>query len=326
MPKTAVIIPNYNGIKYLKACLNSLKRQSVSDFDIIVVDNDSTDGSAYIIEKEYPEIKLIKMTENLGFSAAVNAGIKACRKHDYVILLNNDTVAGVHFVEELERCIEKDERIFSCQAKMLRNDQPKLLDDGGDFYCALGWAFARGKDRPASSLREDTDIFYSCAGAAIYRVSILKEIGIFDDRQFAYLEDCDIGWRARIHGYRNVFASRSVVKHVGSASSGSRHNEFKVKNSAPNSIYIIYKNMPILQIIINIPFLLAGFLIKTLFFTVKGLGVVYVKGLRKGFSMCLNIKNRGRKVRFAGKNFRYYLKIQLELWINTLRKVIFLFK
>ena len=102
--------------------------------------------------------------------------------------------------------------------------------------------------------------------------------------------------------------------------------EFKVKNSAPNSIYIIYKNMPILQIIINIPFLLAGFLIKTLFFTVKGLGVVYVKGLRKGFSMCLNIKNRGRKVRFAGKNFRYYLKIQLELWINILRKVIFLFK
>ena len=105
----------------------------------------------------------------------------------------------------------------------------------------------------------------TCGGAAIYRKKIMEKIGYFDEEHFAYLEDTDIGYRARIYGYENWYAPDAVVYHVGSGTSGSRYNHFKTRYSSRNNIYLIYKNMPLLQIILNLPFLVAGFLIKFLF-------------------------------------------------------------
>ena len=124
------------------------------------------------------------------------------------------------------------------------------------------------RDRSYSHTKK---IFAACGGAAIYRRKIFEEIGFFDEEHFAYLEDIDIGYRAKIYGYHNVFEPSAIVYHAGSASSGSKYNEFKVNFSSRNSVYIVRKNMPLFQIVVNLPFLAVGFLIKTLFFVKKGL-------------------------------------------------------
>ncbi len=316
--KVSIVIPNYNGIRFIKNCLLSLEKQTENQFDIIIVDNASTDGSVELIKQEFSPAKLLELDKNYGFCKAVNEGIKLSNTK-YVILLNNDTVVQESFVEELVRAIEQSDNIFSCSAKMLQLYDKELIDDAGDFYCALGWAFARGKSKPATEYNENSQIFAACAGAAIYRRAVFEQIGYFDEEHFAYLEDIDIGYRARIFGYKNLYAANAIVYHAGSGVSGSRHNEFKVKLASKNSIYLIHKNMPILQIILNLPLLILGFIIKTLFFAKKGFGTTYVKGLRKGIQMSA----KSKKVKFQVRNIGNYVIIQWELWINIIKRFVY---
>lgn len=317
---TTVVIPNYNGIEYLKNCIDSLLKGTRVP-KIIVVDNGSTDGSRELIETGYPQIRLILFSENKGFDAAVNAGIRAADT-GYVFLLNNDTVVDKACVEELENAMEGRDRLFCAGAKMINMRFPEKIDDAGDFYCALGWAFARGKDKDASGYQKPGRIFSACAGAALYRRELFETIGYFDEEHFAYLEDIDIGYRANIMGYRSEYAPKAVVYHAGSGFSGSRHNPFKVDLTARNSIYLIYKNMPVLQILLNLPFLLAGYLIKFLFFLKKGMGRVYLRGIVKGLRLSFSGEGRKNKVKFRGKNLPHYLYIQWELWAGMVRRII----
>lgn len=319
MAKTTVVIPNYNGIKYIDGCLRSLYKGSVHP-EIILVDNGSTDGSLSLVKEKYPLVKVIEFTENTGFSKAVNAGIRMART-EYVLLLNNDTVSGQEMMACLEKAMDDDPGIFSAGAKMISLHDRNKLDGAGDFYCALGWAYARGKDKPVDSYDKEGRIFSACAGAAIYRRGLFDKIGYFDENHFAYLEDIDIGYRANIYGYPNKYAPEAEVFHAGSAVSGSRHNEFKVKLSARNSIYLIYKNMPFLQIIINFPLLLAGYLIKFLFFSLKGMGGAYGKGLLEGIKLSVSGEGRKNKVKFRIRNIKNYLWIQGQLWTNILLRL-----
>ena len=125
--------------------------------------------------------------------------------------------------------------------------------------------------------------FSACAGAAIYSNDILKRIGLLDDNFFAYLEDVDLSYRARLYGYNIKTCFTARCYHLGSATSGSKYNEFKVRTSARNNIYLIYKNMPYIQILINIFPLFIGVLIKQIFFAMKGFGLDYFFGLFDGF-------------------------------------------
>lgn len=318
--KATVVIPNYNGIRYLKDCLDALRKQSSQEFDVLVVDNGSTDGSFELL-MEYSEVKKLRFEENKGFCGAVNAGIQMAES-EYVILLNNDTQVRADFVKALIAAIEQDPKIFSVSAKMLNMQKPELVDDAGDLYCAFGWAFARGKGKPAKDYAACCSIFSACGGAAIYRKSVFDEIGLFDEKHFAYLEDLDLGYRARIHGYRNLYEPRAEVLHAGSGFSGSRYNAFKVNLSSANSVYVIGKNMPLLQILVNLPFLIIGFVIKILFFLLKGLGITYIKGLGRGFTLCFSKEGRARRVRFGWKHLGNYFLIQLELWWNILLRFI----
>ncbi|MBQ9549211.1 MAG: glycosyltransferase family 2 protein [Lachnospiraceae bacterium] len=315
MNEVTVIIPNYRGEKFIADCLSSLFSQSVKDFDIIVVDNASGDGSTDIIKKDFPSVGLIVLDDNYGFSRAVNEGLKASGT-PFVILLNNDTRADKYFVEKLLLAIKEDERIFSVSSKMLQMAAPGRIDGAGDLYSAFGWAFARGKDRRADAFSKRCDVFAACGGAAIYRRSILDEIGWFDEFHFAYLEDVDIGYRARIMGYRNTYEPEALVYHYGSGVSGSRYNDFKVRLSARNNMYIIMKNMPTPQIILNLPFLLTGFGLKALFFIFKGYGRAYLSGIKRGYLLC----REGRKFPYSPENFGNYARIQLELILNMFRR------
>ena len=317
--KTTVIIPNYNGMQFLETCLSSLREQEHM-FETILVDNASSDNSIAYVRENFPEVQVIAAGENEGFSAAVNRGIKAATT-PYVLLLNNDTSVKRDFVKNLETSLDNKKDYFGIQAKMCMMSEPERMDDAGDLYCALGWAFALGKGKPQQNYNCFYQVFAPCAGAAIYRKEVMDEIGFFDEAHFAYLEDIDIAYRAKIAGYKNGFCPDAVVLHVGSGSSGSRYNAFKVRLAARNSIYLIYKNMPFLQILINFPFLLFGFLVKMAFFVKKGFGKEYVKALLEGFSMTKNPNICHKKVKFKWKNFGSYVKIQLELWIGMVRRV-----
>ena len=313
--EVSVVIPNFNGIAFLDSVLASLEGQTLNNFEVILVDNGSTDGSCSFVTANYPWVHLIELSENFGFCGAVNAGIRAA-KAPYVLLLNNDTEVKEDFVEEMLAAIRRHKNAFSCGARMVQYHDRDKLDDVGNYYCALGWSFARGRGKDIHAYETEDRIFSACAGAAIYRKKILEKIGYFDEEHFAYLEDTDIGYRARIYGYENWYAPKAIVYHVGSGTSGSRYNQFKTRYSSRNNIYLIYKNMPFLQIILNFPFLAAGFLIKFLFFAVKGMGKEYAAGIKNGFS--ISMKNK--KVPFRIKHLPNYCKIQLELWINIIRR------
>ena len=313
--EVSVVIPNFNGIAFLDSVLASLEGQTLSNFEVILVDNGSTDGSCSFVTANYPWVHLIELSENFGFCGAVNAGIRAA-KAPYVLLLNNDTEVKEDFVEEMLAAIRRHKNAFSCGARMVQYHDRDRLDDVGNYYCALGWSFARGRGKDIHAYETEDKIFSACAGAAIYRKKILEKIGYFDEEHFAYLEDTDIGYRARIYVYENWYAPKAIVYHVGSGTSGSRYNQFKTRYSSRNNIYLIYKNMPLLQIILNLPFLAAGFLIKFLFFAIKGMGKEYAAGIKNGFS--ISMKNQ--KVPFRIKHLPNYCKIQLELWINIIRR------
>ena len=323
--KVTIVIPNYNGKKFLKDCLKSLGKQTIKA-PVIIVDNASSDGSVKYVKQliseqpsKYPEVVIKELATNTGFAHAVNVGIEMADS-EFILLLNNDTVSEETMTERLLGTIEKSSRIFSVGAKMLSMKNPDVIDDAGDLYCALGWAFSPGRDKDSKSYSKRASITSACAGAAIYRKDVLEQIGMFDDAHFCYLEDVDVGYRARIYGYRNVFEPSAVVYHAGSGTSGSRHNAFKEELMASNSIYFIYKNMPVLQIVINLPLLIAGILIKQAYFAKKKLGMAYAKGLLKGISKVLN--NRDKKVIYDIKNMGNYITLEIELLVNCIRRLV----
>lgn len=320
MAEITVVIPNYNGIRFLKGCLEAVLQQveTTPAYEVIVVDNGSTDGSRELIAQYFPTVRLEALQENTGFCHAVNVGIGKSRAK-YVLLLNNDTKVKNDFVLELYREIEKREKAFSVSAKMLMWDRPELIDDAGDRYCVLGWAYGRGKGKSAAAYNHPCEIFSACGGAAIYRRSVFEEIGLFDEAHFAYLEDLDIGYRARLRGYRNYYAPSAEVVHYGSASSGSRYNEWKTGLAAANSVYVIQKNMPLIQRVLNFPFLLTGFLVKYLFFCKKRMGSVYCKGLMEGWTKSRAARGREKCVRFRMRYLHNYIAVQAQLYMNLLR-------
>ena len=314
--KVTIIIPNYNGKHFMESCLASLQEQTCKNFEILVVDNASSDGSVEYMKGHYPEIKVIALDKNYGFSRAVNVGIKHSRT-PFVILLNNDTTVDPHYVEEMLKAIEKSPKIFSVSSKMIQMYHPELIDSAGDLYTILGWGVCRGSGRPISNYTETDEIFTACAGAAIYRRSAFARIGYFDENHFAYLEDIDVGYRAKIYGYKNMYCPTALVYHVGSGTSGSKYNAFKVRLSSRNNIYLCYKNMPLLQLILNAVPITLGYLVKCGFFLKIGFFKDYIEGIREG----LKTANKQKKVPFKLRHLPNYIKIEIELIQHTISYV-----
>ena len=309
--KVTVVIPNYNGLKFMEPCFAALEAQSEKDFDVLVVDNGSTDGSVeWLKESGIPSVFL---PENIGFPGAVNIGIKKAET-PYVILLNNDTEPKPDYIREMIRMIERSPKIFSVSSRIIQLHHKELMDDAGDMYSLLGWAFQRGVGQPVAGYKKPCRVFAACAAAAIYRREVFEEIGYFDESHFAYLEDVDVGYRARIYGYDNVYCPAAELYHVGSGTSGSKYNSFKVKLAARNNLYLNYKNMPLLQLLFNLPFLLIGTGIKYLFFKKMDFAADYAEGFLEG------IKTLGKckKVPFRAEHIGNYLQIEWELFTGTL--------
>ena len=171
--EVSVIIPNFNGIAFLDSVLGSLEGQTLKNFEVILVDNGSADGSCSFVSANYPWVHIIELPDNFGFCRAVNEGIKAA-KAPYVLLLNNDTEVKEDFVEQMLLAIRRHKNAFSCAARMVQYHDRDKLDDAGNYYCALGWSFARGKGKNIDLYQKEEKIFSACGGRSEVQLFIVK--------------------------------------------------------------------------------------------------------------------------------------------------------
>jgi len=241
--KVSVVIPTWNGRHYLTDCLQSLQRQSYPPDEIIVVDNGSTDGTREFLAEGYPDIFLIPVGINLGFSRAVNIGIGAA-SGEIIVLLNNDTVCTPAWLEEIVKAAEAHPEVASFASKVVFRDKPNIIDSVGDEYTPWGMVFNRGHgEADVGQYENEKEVFGPCAAAAAYRASLFTEAGIFDENFFAYYEDIDLAFRARLRGYRCLYVPRAVVYHHYSGSYG------EVSKLGREEVYLhltalLIKNMP----------------------------------------------------------------------------------
>lgn len=239
-----VVIPNWNGADLILECLGSLANQT-QPHTVIVVDNGSTDNSIALIEKQYPNVLILKNKVNLGFAGGVNVGITYALKQnaEYVALFNNDAVAESSWLKLLVVAAEKDAPSGIVTGKLLRSDHKKI-DSTGECYSIWGMPFPRARDEIDDGAWDNSDyVFGASGGASLYRAKMLEQIGIFDKKFFAYYEDSDISWRAQLAGWKVLYEPRALAYHKISATS-SRHGNFTRYHATKNFYILYFKNMP----------------------------------------------------------------------------------
>ncbi len=237
----SVIVPNWNGMRFLPICIGALRTQTYRDFETIIVDDGSTDGSQEFIRREFPDTRLIALDKNRGFAHAANEGIRAARG-DIVILLNNDTEADAHWLEEISRSLEQNPQAGMVACKLKLFDRRDHLHSAGDFYRVDGIPGNRGVWEKDSGQYDDArGIFGGCGGAVAYRKAMLDEIGLLDEALGSYCEDVDLNWRARLAAYQVAYAPRAIVYHHISATGGGPIASFA---DGRNFIWVLAKNYP----------------------------------------------------------------------------------
>jgi GT2 family glycosyltransferase len=242
-PKVTVVIPNWNTKRWLPGCLDGLRAQRYQDFQVILVDNGSTDGSVAFVRQHYPQVRILTFARNKGFAPAVNAGIQQSHSK-YVALLNADTVPRPNWLLCLVEAMEQSPPGVGCLAsKMLRLGDPDVIDDAGDILSWYGVARKRGLGEPADSYNKAEQVFSACAGAALYRRTFLEDVGGFDESFVSYLEDIDLGLRGHLLGYRCLYVPGAEVLHQshGSGIARSRYVYLMTRNR----LKLLTKNIPL---------------------------------------------------------------------------------
>jgi GT2 family glycosyltransferase len=279
VPRITVVIPNWNGKEFLEVCLPSLRKQEFEDFEVIVVDNGSEDGSREFVEANFPEARFILLGKNRGFSAAANTGVRASGS-ELVALLNNDTRQEAGWLSALARAADSHPEAGSFASRMLDLHDPGLLDGAGDALRKSGLPYRIGHgERDRGQYDEPRHIFGACAAAALYRREMLDEIGAFDEDFFAYCEDGDLSFRAQLAGYRCLYAPDAVVYHVGSASSGGKRSATATRLGTRNGILLLVKNLPSPLVWPTLPCVAAGQLLRLLTAIATGTLGAHLAGL-----------------------------------------------
>lgn len=251
-PWVRVIIVNYNAAPYLQACVDSLAAQTLRDFEAVIVDNASTDGSADSLRLPDQRFTLIRSPQNVGFAAANNLGAQGCDA-PWIATLNPDTVAEPNWLEEMRAGVVRHPGIHMFGATLLSAADPGIVDGFGDALSIAGIAWRRGAGRPVASLPEsDAEAFSPCAAAALYCRRSFEDAGRFDESFFCYLEDVDLGFRLRLAGARCLQLRRAIVQHHGSAITGAM-SEFTLFHTFRNRLWLIFKNMPPLLLFVALP-------------------------------------------------------------------------
>lgn len=255
MPLVSVIILTWNGRRFLDDCLGSLATQTLREFEVVLVDNGSNDGSAAYVRAAYPWVRLVELSENVGFAEGNNRGLEMA-EGEFIVTLNNDTKAGPRLLEELLQPALQDSGVGMIAAKMLNFFETGRIDSVGVKAAVNGMGYNIGVGELDSGQYDaPAEVFGPCAGAALYRRTMLDEVGFFDSDFFAYYEDLDLAWRCRLAGWRCVTAPRAEVLHVHSATSG-KMSPFTLYHVQRNKWFTIVKNWPLMLLLRRLPLIL----------------------------------------------------------------------
>ncbi|MCZ7570994.1 MAG: glycosyltransferase family 2 protein [Ardenticatenaceae bacterium] len=241
-PSISVVIPTRKGRAWLPDCIAGLRAQTLPPAEILVVDNGSRDGSAAWLAAQ-PDLRLITNRENVGFAAAANQGLCAATA-PFVALLNDDTRPDPRWLAALLAPMLANERVGACASLLVFANQPAMVQSAGITIDRAAIAWDRLGGRPVGEAQQAGEIFGASGGAALYRRAMLDEIGLFDERFFAYLEDVDLAWRAQTAGWRCAYVPDALVYHLTSATSG-EGSPFKKQLLGRNKVWLVAKNAPL---------------------------------------------------------------------------------
>jgi GT2 family glycosyltransferase len=220
VPRLSVIILNYDGRRWLPACLDAvLSQRDAPDYETILVDNKSTDGSVELARTSYPSIRLIETGANLGFAAGNNAGARVAAG-EWLVFLNNDTVADPGWLASLWAAHLAHPEFALITSKLVFLHDASIVDSAGDGYLRAGGAFKHGHGGPAASFDQSREVFGACGGAFMIARDVFEALGGFDARFFMVYEDVDLSYRARLRGHRVWYAADAIVRHAGSGTLG----------------------------------------------------------------------------------------------------------
>jgi GT2 family glycosyltransferase len=258
--RVTVVVPNWNGERFLDTCLSALRRQTYREFETVLVDNGSSDGSVAFVEENFPEVRIVRLPENGGFTAAVNAGIEASET-EHVVLLNNDTEVDSRWLEALVRAADSRPEVGLFASKLVDFRDRRLLDGVGDALRKTGLPYRIGHgELDRGQFDEEALVFGACAAAALYRREVFDDIGLFDEDFFSNCEDGDVSFRAQLAGYRCLCVPSSVVYHIGSASTGGKRSATNTRLGTQNGINLLVKNLPVSLVWRILPSVVAGHL------------------------------------------------------------------
>ena len=241
MTKISIIIPHLDGKHHLDDCFQSLRNQSFTDFETILADNGSTDGTQAYVHEQYPEVTLLELGENRGFTGACNAGYAAATG-DIIILLNNDTEVDPNWLREIDAAFELHPNVGAIASKMMLFDRRDHFHTAGDYYRVDGIPGNRGVwQKDVGQYNQVETVFGACGGSSAYRRTMIEEIGFLDGDFFFSCEDVDIAWRANLAGWRVLYVPTAIVYHKLKATGGSTVGSYY---DGRNFLYLIWKNYP----------------------------------------------------------------------------------
>ena len=241
-PMVSIIVVTWNGRDLLGSCLESLCRQRYADREIVLVDNGSVDGSAQFVLDEFPEVRIVVLAENRGFTGGATAGLEAC-SGEFIALLNDDAQADEHWLGNLLHAMHGDPRIGICASKILRADNG-TIDSAGDGLTTWGVGYKRGLGKDVSCYSSQGYVFGACGAAALYRRTMLEEIGFLDELLFMHYEDTDLNFRAQLAGWKCLYVPMAIVYHKVSGTVPALSEEH-VYYHARNLEAVWIKDMPV---------------------------------------------------------------------------------
>ena len=251
MIDTSVIVVNWNGRQFLQPCLDAVASQRGVEFETVVVDNGSTDGSAAFVRERFPSVRLLELGDNRGFAGGNNAGAREARGR-YLVFLNNDTVAEPGWLASLRAAIDEAAGFALASSRVVYMHDPSVIDSAGDGVLRWGGAFKRFHGTRAPEAAQSGEVFGVCGAACVIPKALFDELGGFDDDFFVSHEDVDLSYRARLLGYRCRYAANAIVRHHGSATLG-RTSAFAVFHGQRNLEWVYVKNSPLSILLRSMP-------------------------------------------------------------------------
>ena len=297
-----VVVVNYNSGQFLKNCVEALKRQTFTDFETIIVDNDSADKSLEWAGELPANFRIHQMGENAGFAKANNVAVQMT-KADWIATLNADACPDPHWLEKLMKAAGRHPEVAMFGSTLVSAERADILDGTGDAYHVFGFPWRGNLGAPISKIPPEGETFAPCAAAALYMKDWFVKAGGFDERFFCYLEDTDLAYRMRLMGQRCIQVPEAVALHMGSALSGGRYGDFSQFHGVRNRIWLYVKDTPAPLMAFTLPIFIAANILILAIASTQGYGRPVRRGMwaaLTGLGPIIQARAEVQNIRSAG--------------------------